>query len=80
MFDWGSTSEGRAAVANAMRLCGGKDAVSSQDDVMALANWAQNAWDYLAMVRAASIPGLCILQRAYNPLFGADFSWSSTTK
>ena len=36
-------------MARAMRVCGGVDALRSAADVQALAVWAQNAWDYLAM-------------------------------
>lgn len=48
MFELGKTSDGRYEIAKAMNLCD-KGLLDSTDDVIELANWAQNAWDYLAM-------------------------------
>jgi hypothetical protein len=49
LFEWGEDAGGRARVGEAMALCGGGAALSSEADVRALAEWAQSAWDYLAM-------------------------------
>ena len=48
LFDMGKTSGGRSSIAEALRLCP-DSAPKSEDDVLALAYWLQDAWDYLAM-------------------------------
>lgn len=53
LFALGQHEDGRAAIAQAMNLCGGGNALRNAADVDALAQWAQSAWDYLAMVRSA---------------------------
>ncbi|KAK2078013.1 hypothetical protein QBZ16_003881 [Prototheca wickerhamii] len=48
LFDMGKTPGGRSSIAEALRLCP-DSAPKSEDDVLALAYWLQDAWDYLAM-------------------------------
>ena len=55
LFALGKHSDGRAAIARAMKLCGGDNALNDEADVNVLAQWAQSAWDYMAMVRSASL-------------------------
>lgn len=50
LFDWGVTKEGRARIAESMRLCGSStDALPNKESVRELAEWAMDAWAYLAM-------------------------------
>ena len=44
-----SSESGRKLIENAMRLCP-HSKVNSKSDGVLLAQWLQNAWDYLAMV------------------------------
>jgi hypothetical protein len=53
LFALGKHSDGRAAIARSMKLCGGNNALANEADVNVLAQWAQSAWDYMAMVRSA---------------------------
>ncbi|DBB07992.1 TPA: hypothetical protein ACH3X3_009367 [Trebouxia sp. C0006] len=46
--EWGSNDEGRGHIKEAMQLCPAAN-LSNDDDVDTLAQWAQNAFDYLAM-------------------------------
>lgn len=46
--EWGSNDEGRDHIKEAMQLCPAAK-LSNDDDVDNLAQWAQNAFDYLAM-------------------------------
>lgn len=55
LFALGKHGDGRAAIAKAMKLCGGSNALENEADVNALAQWAQSAWDYMAMVRSANL-------------------------
>lgn len=57
LFALGKHGDGRAGAARAMRLCGADNALKDEDDVMALALWAESAWDYMAMV--SDIENLC---------------------
>ena len=43
---WGSNNEGRGQIQTAMQLCPAAD-LASAGDVDELAQWAQNAFDYL---------------------------------
>jgi hypothetical protein len=54
LFALGKHSDGRTAIARAMKLCGGDNTLNDEADVNVLAQWAQSAWDYMAMVRLAS--------------------------
>ncbi len=51
----GKHSDGRAAIARAMNLCGAGNALENEADVNVLAQWAQSAWDYMAMVRPVTL-------------------------
>ncbi len=51
LFALGKHAAGRAAIADALQLCGGDRVLKGEGDVIALALWAQSAWDYMAMVR-----------------------------
>jgi len=44
--EWGSNDEGRGHIKEAMQLCPAAN-LSNDDDVDTLAQWAQNAFDYL---------------------------------
>lgn len=55
LFALGKHSDGRAAIARAMKLCGGDNALNDEADVDVLAQWAQSAWDYMAMVRSVTV-------------------------
>lgn len=48
LTEWGSYDEGRGHIKEAMQLCPAAN-LSNDDDVDTLAQWAQNAFDYLAM-------------------------------
>lgn len=48
MFEMGGSKGGRKDIAEAMRLCSHSEP-GSKEDVVAIAEWAQGAWDYLAM-------------------------------
>jgi len=48
LFDWGTSEEGRVRIASSMRLCSSVR-LQTEADVDLLAEWAQEAWDYLAM-------------------------------
>ena len=54
LFRWGRDAGGRSKAGEAMRLCR-DSALESEGDVLALAEWAQNAWDYL--VRPGGLSG-----------------------
>jgi hypothetical protein len=47
MFELGKNDSGRGRIEGAMRVC--PRLLNSSDDVMALADWASSAWDYMAM-------------------------------
>lgn len=47
MFRMGNTEDGRATLAQSLRLCGGPNALRSPEDVKDLVDWASGAWDYL---------------------------------
>ncbi|BDA40679.1 Lysosomal Pro-X carboxypeptidase [Coccomyxa sp. Obi] len=47
LFEMGRNDSGRGKIETAMRVC--PRLLNSSDDVMALANWASSAWDYMAM-------------------------------
>ena len=49
------SESGRQLVSDAMRLCP-HSTVDSKNDGILLAQWLQNAWDYLAMVNRLSMP------------------------
>lgn len=60
LFALAKHAGGRSGIARAMRLCGGANSLNNEGDVMALALWAQSAWDYMAMVRNPSqAPNRC---------------------
>jgi hypothetical protein len=46
VFDMGSSENGRATVHKAMKLCAAAT-LETTDDVFALANWLQAAWDFM---------------------------------
>ncbi len=54
LFALAKHAGGRSGIARAMRLCGGENSLKNEADVMALALWAESAWDYMAMVRDPS--------------------------
>lgn len=60
LFALAKHAGGRSGIARAMRLCGGENSLKNEADVMALALWAESAWDYMAMVRDPSqAPNRC---------------------
>lgn len=49
LFEMGQQRRGRGFISKAMRLCP-HAALDNDADVLQLAQWLQEAWDYMAMV------------------------------
>ena len=50
LLDAGGSDRGRQLISDAIQLCPHSE-VRDKEDALALAEWLQAAWDYLAMVR-----------------------------
>ena len=51
LFSWGRHTDGREDIRSAMHICSQAD-LKTSEDVLALAQWLQSAFDYIAMVRS----------------------------
>ena len=65
LLNAGGSESGRKLISDAMNLCP-HSTVTSKDDAVLLAQWLQNAWDYLAMVRAAPCNALPVIATWFN--------------